>query len=45
MNKKAAYICPKTAPMQKVGVKIPPGIGQLRVRAVNTNFIMKNKML
>ena len=28
--------------LANVGVKIPPGIGQLNVRAVKTNFITKN---
>ena len=36
------YSCPSTAPIANVGVKIPPGIGQLNVRAVKTNFITKN---
>jgi hypothetical protein len=32
------YSYPKTAPIAKVGVKIPPGTGQARVMAVKTNF-------
>ena len=28
--------------MQKVGVKIPPGVGQLKIHAVNKNFWIKN---
>jgi hypothetical protein len=33
-----------TAPIANVGVKIPPGIGQLKVNAVKTIFIIKNMM-
>jgi hypothetical protein len=36
------YNYPRTAPMAKVGVKIPPGVGQLKVIAVNKNFCTKN---
>jgi hypothetical protein len=36
------YNYPKTAPNENIGMNIPPGIGQLRVRAVLTNFIRQN---
>lgn len=36
------YNYPRTAPIAKVGVKIPPGVGQLKVIAVNKNFCTKN---
>ena len=33
---------PNTAPNENMGMKIPPGIGQLRVSAVLTNFKRQN---
>lgn len=45
LSKTETYSYPMTAPIANVGVKIPPGIGQLKVRAVKNIFMSKNIMM